>query len=88
MDAIKEEVEQMILELILFGQNLKDFNSPNDILDKLRYDGVEEIKDRLWDIITPQLDYKAIFEEIEAHKEPEDEDEEEENAESSESDSD
>lgn len=85
MDAIKEEIEQLILEVMLFGQNPNEIHTPADILDKLRYDAVEEIKDRLWDLIKYDLDYKTIFDEIEKRREPEEEEEDEESEEESDS---
>ena len=89
MEAIKEEIEELILEVMLFGQNPNDIETPSDILDKLRYDAIDEIKDRLWDLIKFELDYKAIFEEIEKHKQQNyEEDDEEDKKSDSDSDSD
>ena len=82
MESIKEEIEALILEVILFGQNTDEIEGPKDILEKLRYDAIEEIKDRLWDLIKYELDYDSIFDEIEKRREEETQENEEEESDS------
>jgi len=75
MEAIKGEIEELILHHILKDRNPNQIEFPADILHELSYDAVEDLKDRLWDLIKYELDYKAIFDEIEKHREPEEDEE-------------
>jgi hypothetical protein len=76
MDAIKEEIEELITNFIIKNNNHNQIEYPSDILEALNYDAEADLKDRLWDLIKYELDYKAIFDEIEKHKEEEEEEEE------------
>lgn len=63
MDDIKQEVEELIYAYIT---NTKTkVNCPNDILEELTYDAVEDIKERIWELIKYEIDYRSIFDEIE-----------------------
>ena len=63
MDDIKQEVEEMIFDYIT--KTKTKVNCPNDILEELSYDAVEDIKERIWELIKYEIDYHAIFDEIE-----------------------
>jgi hypothetical protein len=78
MDIILERIEEHILDYILFHHGKEKINSPKDILNAVEEDALEDIKDRMWDLIKYELCINNIFDEIERRKELEQSDEEEE----------
>jgi DNA-binding NtrC family response regulator len=78
---IKQVCSEMILDFILNHYDYKRINYPNDILTAVEYheDAVEDIKDRLWEIIKYEINLSDILDEVDKKKEleqSEDEDEE------------
>ena len=65
MDHIRSEIEEMILEFLTKSRPKPIICYPNDILEILSYDAVEDIKERIWEVLKYELDYHAIFEEYE-----------------------
>ena len=66
---------------------------PNDILEQLTYDAVEDIKEQIWDVLKYELDYYMVYAEVKAYDrdhnidtdDEEDEDEEKKNEDDSDS---
>ena len=65
MDHIRSEVEELILQFLTQVKPKPILTRPNDILEMLSYDAVEDIKERIWDLFKYEIDYDAIFEEYE-----------------------
>lgn len=76
MEGIVEEVEELIIKFIINRRIANYIDTPAEILNVLNFDAVEDIKDRLWDLIKCELDYHSMFDEIEKHKESEEKEEE------------
>ena len=82
MDIILERIEEYILSYIWFHCNHENINSPRDIMNKIEEDALEDIKDRLWDLVKYELSYSNILDEIERRKDLDrtDDEEDEENS--------
>ncbi len=78
MDIILERIEEHILDYILFHHGKENIHSPKDILNAVEEDALEDIKDRMWDLIKYELCINNIFDEVQRRKELEQSDEEEE----------
>ena len=77
MDHITGEIGEHILDYIIHQYGKEKIHTPSDIIRAVEYDDVlDELKDRLWDLIKYELDFSAIFDEIEKVKEQEARDEE------------
>lgn len=76
MNNLKQEIEELIIHCIINFHNPNQIETKSDILQILRNDDIEEIKDRLWDIIKYDLDYNLIYDEIEKYKDEEEDEEE------------
>ena len=77
MDDIRLEIENYIIEFVTKTANLNDIERPSDILNALHYDAIEDIKDRLWELIKYELDLYCMYYEIMKHKKEDTDDEEE-----------
>lgn len=75
--TIKELVTEMVLDFILNHYDYTKIECPNDILKAVEYheDAVEDIKERLWDLIKYEINFCDILEEIEKRKRLEESDE-------------
>lgn len=75
MDHITSEIEELIIQFVI-KRNLSNYiDTPSEIENVLNLDAVDDIKDRLWNLIKYELDYNSMFDEIEKHKSVDDEDE-------------
>lgn len=82
MDIILERIEEYILSYIWFHYNHENIHSPRDIMNAVEEDALEDIKDRLWDLVKYELSYSNILDEIERRKDLDrtDDEEDEENS--------
>jgi hypothetical protein len=73
----KDLVTEMVLDFILNHYDYKKINTPYDIIKAVEYheDAVEDIKERLWEVIKYEIKFHDIFEEIEKRKQLEQSDE-------------
>jgi len=76
MNNILDTIEEHILDYILFHYGKDRVNSPNDIMYAIEEDALEDIKDRLWDLVKYELKYSRILDKIDEVKESEEEEEE------------
>lgn len=87
MDSIASEAEHMLLEWIvrhLDRPEQKNIHNGEDVLRSLSMDAEEEVKDRVWELIKRELNYRWIVDKVkdevanqpETDNEEEDEDEE------------
>jgi HEPN domain-containing protein len=91
MDFIATEAEHMLLEWIvrhLDRPEQKNIHDGEDVLRSLSMDAEEEVKDRVWELIKRELNYRWIVDKVKDevanqpetdNEEDEDEEEEEEN---------
>jgi hypothetical protein len=68
MQDIVDEVQQLIIQFIIKTGKLKDIDRPNDIIEALNYDAIEDIKDRLYDLVMDEIDIYAMHTEIQKHQ--------------------
>jgi len=75
--STRELVTEMVLDFILNHYDYKKINSPNDIIRAVEYheDAVEDIKERLWEVIKYEIKFRDILDEIEKRKQLEEGDE-------------
>jgi hypothetical protein len=75
--SIKEICTEMILDFILNHYDYKKINTPYDIIKAVEYheDAVEDIKERLWEVIKYEIKFNDILDEIEKRKQLEESDE-------------
>ena len=94
MDSIANEAEHMLLEWIirhLERDEQKNIYNGEDVLRSLSLDAEEEVKERVWELIKRELNYRWIVDKVkdevanqpETDKEEDEEDEEAENGSSS-----
>jgi len=94
MDSIANEAEHMLLEWIirhLERDEQKNIYNGEDVLRSLSMDAEEEVKERVWELIKRELNYRWIVDKVkdevanqpETDKEEDEEDEEAENGSSS-----
>lgn len=69
MDNIRLEIEELIFSFITKMGNPENITGPNDIIDNLSYDAIEEIKDRIWDLMKQEINCYDIYDEIEKFNE-------------------
>lgn len=88
--SVKELITDMVLDFIMNHTDYTKIECPNDILKSIEYheDAVEDIKERLWEVIKYEIKFYDILEEIEKRKQLEEDDEEEEDQTDSETDED
>jgi hypothetical protein len=75
--STRELVTEMVLDFILNHYDYKKINSHNDIIRAVEYheDAVEDIKERLWEVIKYEIKFRDILDEIEKRKQLEEGDE-------------
>jgi len=83
MDSIASAAEQMLLEWIvrhLDRPEQKDIQNGEDVLRSLSMDAEEEVKDRVWELVKRELNYRWIVDKVkdEVANQPETDNEEEE----------
>jgi hypothetical protein len=86
MDSIASEAEQMLLEWIvrhLDRPEQKNIYNGEDVLRSLSMDAEEEVKDRVWELVKRELNYRWIVDKVkdEIANQPETDNEEEEDEE-------
>jgi len=83
MDSIATEAEHMLLEWIvrhLDRPEQKDIQNGEDVLRSLSMDAEEEVKERVWELVKRELNYRWIVDKVkdEVANQPETDNEEEE----------
>jgi hypothetical protein len=68
MQDIIEEIQQLIIQFITKTGKLKEIETPHDIIEALNYDAIEDIKDRLYDLVMDEIDIDAMYIEIQKYK--------------------
>jgi hypothetical protein len=67
MDSIASEAEQMLLEWIvrhLDRPEQKNIYNGEDVLRSLSMDAEEEVKDRVWELVKRELNYRWIVDKV------------------------
>lgn len=67
MDSIASEAEQMLLEWIvrhLERDEQKNIYNGEDVLRSLSMDAEEEVKDRVWELVKRELNYRWIVDKV------------------------
>ena len=84
MFDIRDYAEELIYEFVTKTKPKIKLDCPNDILEKLTYDAIEDIKEQIWETMKYELDYDKIYSEVKQYNrdhgidtDEEDEDEEE-----------
>lgn len=97
MSGIVEMTEGILYNYIikiLPTSEIKEITNGNDILNSLSYDAEEDIKERVWEAIKEELNYRSVVEAVQdwlknvCDSDIEDEEQEDENTESCEESSD
>lgn len=97
MDSVASEAEQMLLEWIvrhLDRDEQKNIYNGEDVLRSLSMDAEDEVKERVWELVKRELNYRWIVDKVkdevanqpETDNEEDEEDEEMENGSQSDSD--
>lgn len=75
--STRELVTDMVLDFILNHYDYKKINTPYDIIKAVEYheDAVEDIKERLWELIKYEIKFHEILDEIKKRKQLEESDE-------------
>jgi hypothetical protein len=68
MQDIIEEIQQLIIQFIIRTGKLKEIERPHDIIEALNYDAIEDIKDRLYDLVMDEIDIDEMHTEIQKYK--------------------
>jgi len=82
MDSVASEAEQMLLEWIvrhLDRDEQKNIYNGEDVLRSLSMDAEDEVKERVWELVKRELNYRWIVDKVkdEVANQPETENEEE-----------
>jgi len=83
MDSVASEAEHMLLEWIvrhLDRDEQKNIYNGEDVLRSLSMDAEDEVKERVWELVKRELNYRWIVDKVkdEVANQPETEDEEDE----------
>ena len=75
--SVRELVTEMVLDFIMNHYDYKLISTPYDIIKAVEYheDAVEDIKERLWEVIKYEIKFTDILEEIEKRKQLEESEE-------------
>jgi hypothetical protein len=91
---LTEEILYDYITKILPTPEIKEISNGNDILNSLSYDAEEDIKERVWEAIKEELNYRSVIEAVQdwlknvCDSDVEEEQDEDENTESCEESSD
>ena len=67
MSSVINLTEELLFECItktLSMNDIKQIYNGNDILNSLSYDAEEDIKERIWEVIKQEINYRNIVQEI------------------------
>jgi hypothetical protein len=62
---LTEEILHEYVTQMLPTHAIKEITNKSDILNSLSYDAEEDIKERVWELIKEELNYRSIVESIE-----------------------
>lgn len=61
---LTEEILYDYITKVLPTPEIKEINNGNDILNSLSYDAEEDIKERVWEAIKEELNYRSVVEAV------------------------